>query len=34
MITSGDTGSHPDAAPNVIVMQNWHEELKRLVPVD
>ena len=22
-----------DAAPQIIVVQNWHEELKRLVPV-
>ncbi len=23
-----------DATPRIIVVQNWHEELKRLVPVD
>ena len=34
MITSGDTGSDTDAAPKVIVVQNWHEELRRLVPTD
>ena len=34
MITSGDTGSDTDATPNVIVVQNWFEELRRLVPVD
>ena len=34
MITSGGTGSDADAAPNVIVVQNWLEELKRLVPVN
>ena len=34
MIKSGDTGSDTDAAPNVILIQNWFEELKRLVPVD
>ena len=34
MITSGGTGSDTDAAPNVILIQNWFEELKRLVPVN
>jgi hypothetical protein len=31
MLTSGD-GTDAGAAPNVILVQNWHEELKRLVP--
>ncbi len=23
-----------EASPQIIIVQNWHEELKRLVPVD
>jgi hypothetical protein len=29
MIKEGDA-----AAPSLVVVQNWHEELKRLVPVN
>ena len=34
MITTGATESDTDAAPTVIVVQNWIEELKRLVPTN
>ena len=34
MITSGDTRSDTDASPKVILVQNWFEELRRLVPTD
>ena len=33
MITSGDTGSDTDAAPNVILIQNWFQELTERVPI-
>ena len=34
MITLGGAGSDTDTAPNVILVQNWFEELRRLVPVN
>ncbi len=33
MIKEG-TPDESGAPPSLIVVQNWHEELKRLVPVD
>jgi hypothetical protein len=33
MITSGGTRSDTDAAPNVILVRNWFEELTERVPV-
>jgi serine/threonine-protein kinase len=32
MLKQGDDAT-PGAAPSIVVVQNWHEELKRLVPV-
>jgi hypothetical protein len=34
MITSGDAAGGADAAPNVILVQDWFEELKARVPVN
>jgi serine/threonine-protein kinase len=34
MIRSGDAGEGPDAAPNVVLIQHWFEELRARVPVD
>ena len=33
MVTSGNTGSDTVAAPKVILVQNWFEELTERVPV-
>jgi hypothetical protein len=32
MIKEGGAADQTDAAPKVIVVQHWYEELKRLVP--
>jgi serine/threonine-protein kinase len=34
MIKQGDAGSQTSAPPQIIVVQNWLEELKRLVPTN
>ncbi len=34
MITVGAGTEDTSAPPSLILVQNWHEELKRLVPVD
>ncbi len=34
MITVGRGVEDTSAPPSLILVQNWHEELKRLVPVD
>ncbi len=32
MITEGEVAEDTSAAPTIIVVQNWFEELRRLVP--
>jgi len=32
MIKLGDAGNTSESAPNIILVQNWAEELKRLAP--
>ncbi len=34
IIKEGGGAEDTSAPPQIIVVQNWHEELKRLVPVD
>ena len=34
MLAPAAEGEREEARPRVILVQNWHEELKRLVPVD
>ena len=34
MIKEGEGAEDESAPPSLILVQNWHEELKRLVPVD
>ncbi len=34
MIKESGEASRPAASPEIILVQNWLEELKRLVPVD
>jgi hypothetical protein len=34
MIKQGDPGNQTSAPQQIIVVQNWIEELKRLVPLD
>ncbi len=34
MITEGGGAEDTSAAPTIIVVQNWFEELRRLVPTD
>ena len=34
MIKAGDATGDVDQQPQIILVQNWLEELKRLVPVD
>jgi hypothetical protein len=33
MLKQGDSGTQPVEPPTVVVVKNWMEELKRLVPV-
>jgi serine/threonine-protein kinase len=33
MIKEGEGGDHLSVAPQIVVVQNWSEELKRLVPI-
>ena len=34
LIVRSDQGDFTDTAPQIVVVQNWFEELKRLVPVN
>lgn len=33
MIKQGDSGSQTSTPPQIVVVQNWFEELRRLAPV-